>query len=178
MAIADLIEKTQSMFSNSEGGEEPDGVDVPDDASGLMEDVESDILEPDPKPVRKGAAKRRPAAPGKITAGQKRQLKDSLELMISLPAGAWAMRDPHCGVALLDSSEEIAARLVPLVMRSPTALQWFLGEGAGFMDWIGLAMALRPVVTTVWGHHVSKSVGLEEGEQGGDYSQFTAPTFG
>jgi hypothetical protein len=69
---------------------------------------------------------------------------------------------------------------VPIITRSPVLLQFFAGSGAPFMEYLALAMALKPFAATVWGHHVSKSIGHDHdgGVDGADWSQYTtAPAF-
>jgi hypothetical protein len=134
-----------------------------------------DALAPDPKPASRKPAKA--VTPSrKITAAEKKKIQDSVELMLITLGGGWSMRDRHCGPALVGISEEAAAKAVPIIARNPTWVSWFVGS-TGFLDFLGLAMALKPFFATVWGHHVTHTVG-EAGESDGgdtDLSQFPAP---
>lgn len=169
MAITDLIEKFQNSGGRVDDPEDMPDVDVPDDLSELSDEPD-DILPPDPKPSKKGPTKQR-ASTAKVTITQKRQLKDSLMLMMGVPAGMLSLRDPVCGNAVLDNAENIADKLVPIIARNPGMLTWFLGSGAPYMDFMALAMALKPVATTVWSHHVTKTL------HGDDDGGFTADDF-
>lgn len=178
MALTDLIENGKAYLGNLREGGEAEEFDVPDDASELIEEADDDLLPPDPKPIRKGPTKRRQPTT-KATAAQRRTVQDALVLMITIPAGILQIRDPLCAAAMLDNAENIAAKAMPLIARSPAALAWFLGSGAPWMDWLGLALALQPVAQTIWSHHVTKTLDhdAEEG-YGADFSQYSAPAFG
>jgi hypothetical protein len=153
--------------------------DIPDDVSSL--DGASgfdDTLPPDPKPgkVRRTKGRvSRPAAPVKATAAQKRQVADALVLLQSLLGGGIQLRDPVCGGAIVTNAEKVAEKAVPIICRNPLWLEWFTGS-AGFLDVLGLAMALRPVLTTVWGHHISHTISTEEDGEPVDYSGYSAPS--
>lgn len=174
MAISDLMEKAQSAFnSNRDGG---DGADVPDDPGDLLDDPE-DLLPPDPKPNRRSGPTKARKPTGRVTAAQRKTVKDGCELMLTALAGTWALRDPHCGGAALDAADPVAARLVPIICRNPRWLEWFT-EGDGLMDYLGLAIALRPVASAVWGHHVTGKAGREVEQDAADYAAYTAPSYG
>lgn len=154
--------------------QDTDDVVIPDDASAL-----DDLLEPDPKPKKRGSSKIRiggnPAAKSRVTVAQRKQVTEALELMQMMLGGALSFRDPHCGGAILKQAHEIAEKATPLICRNPAWVAWFTGS-AGFLDVLGLIMAIQPVASAVWGHHVTGTIGREEGEHVSDYSQFTAPS--
>lgn len=181
MSISGLLERAKTG-----------GTEVPDDPRELSDDglvdlgvlnevLDDDLLEPDPKPgpaqKAKGIKPPKAPLPSKATAAQKRQVQDMLELALKFMGAGVSLRDGHCGGAINEQSQAIAKACVPLVARNPQVLAWFVG-GTGFMDWLGLLMALQPVVGTVWGHHITHTVGGEDEEDGVDYSAFTAPSFG
>lgn len=172
MAIADALERLKSGFTVSEGEKETPAVEVPDDLSSL-----DDVLEPDPTPRRREkSAKARPPVT-RVTAPQKRAIRDQLVFMLTMPAAGLAMRDEHCGGALLAQAEPIADALVPIICRNASMLAWFLGDAAPWMDWLALAMALQPVGASFWAHHIAKTVDEEENEDGSQADQFRAPAF-
>lgn len=189
MTLENLMQKIRASEP------EPDGPDdmpeVPDDLSSLEQDT--DLLERDGPAARVTVAKEAAAtsvrkrrrlgggpkaAPEKLTAANKRKVKDILVMMITLPGGALAMRDPVCGGALVRQADPIADALVPIIARNPAMLRWFL-EGGGWMDYMALLMALQPVGAAVWGHHVTGSQRVMtadgEGEDGGHAYGFTIP---
>ena len=172
MGIHDLIDRVRS---GDEITDIPDDLSGLDDAEGLA--PEDDSLPPDPKPGKRRARAPRPAAALKATAAQKRQVEDALVLMQTLLGGGLALRDPICGGAITTSAEQVARSAVPIICRNPTWLAWFTG-GTGFLDVVGLLIALRVPVATAWGHHVSHTIGhSHEGEaEPVDYSAFTAPS--
>lgn len=172
MALADLIDRL--------GGGDADGdltLGVPDDLSEL--DEGADKLTPDLKPKRAKAPKISAAAVrGRASVAQKKAVHDALTLVLTLPAGAWAMRDPHCGGKAMEQREAVISALVPIICRNPTMLQWFTAGDGGWMDWAALIVALQPVASATWNHHVRKidpdELNPPAGGGGLDLSQFTA----
>ena len=154
--------------------EVPDeSLEIPDDLSGL--DEAGDLLTPDPPAARRSGKAPARKAPAKPTKAVQTQVADALTMMITLPAGILAFRDPLCAGAVLDHADNVVAKLVPIVCRNPTMLRWFT-EGGGYMDWFGLAWALMPIAKTVWSHHVTHTVGLDEEEdEFVDYARYSAP---
>ena len=169
MEFDNLISK---LKGNVREVSEDDIPDVPDDLSSLDED----ILPPDPPAARRTAkTPRKPAA--KPTKAVQSQVADALTMMITLPAGVLAFRDPICGGAVLDQADEVVAKLVPIVCRNPAMLRWFT-EGAGYMDFFALATAVFPIARTIWSHHVTHTIGMGEEEDGDqDFNRYVAPGF-
>lgn len=171
MAISDLLERL------SAGKESDDSSDVPDDASELLDDEADDLLPPDPPPARTTRAKRTAAPAPRVTARDRKAVKDGWITLLTVPGGLLSLRDPLCGGAVLDQVDQLAEALTKVTARNPAMLAWFVGDAAPFMDWLAVAMALRPVATTVWAHHVSHSIGGEEEQGAPDFSGYTAPVF-
>lgn len=173
MAIGDLLRGAQS----APAGDDPERADQ-------APDTVDDALPEDPKPTRRRArsSSSRVSQPSaRVTVAQRKAVHDALEMMIVLPAGIAELRDPYCGAALSAQADAIVERLTPIVCRNAAMLAWFT-EGAGYLDWLGLATAIWPVVTTVWAHHVTHSIGQEGDEHGehagvDDFSQYAAPAF-
>lgn len=136
----------------------------------------------DPKPGRRPSKPARAAAAAsRVTAAQKKAVADALAMMITLPAGVISMRDPVCGDAALEHCDNIVKKLTPIVCRNPSMVEWFT-TGAGYLDWLGLASALAPLVMTVWSHHVTRPQ-EQEGDHAHpagapDFSHYTAPSLG
>lgn len=168
MTISDFLERARLVVSP-----EDEPIDVPDDVSGLLDE---DLLPPDPKPGKsRGRKTPKAGVPGKATAAQKRQVADALVLIQTMIGGTLQMRDPVCGHAVLDHAENVADKAVPIICRNPAWLRWFTGS-TGFLDILGLAVALKPVAATVWGHHMTHTLGDKAEEQGVDYSAYAAPS--
>jgi hypothetical protein len=172
MDIAELFGRSKS----DERSELPEDFSVPDyppsDDADASPDLYGDLLESDPAPRRDKRALRASGGSKKVTVGQKRQIQDALELMLITLGGGVTFRDPHCGGVLTDHAANIAAKATPLISRNPQWVEWFTGS-TGFLDVMGLLIALRPVGSSIWGHHVSHTVDTEVGQL--DLSQFTAP---
>lgn len=174
MAIGDLLRGAQSAPA---GDEHEHAESTPD--------VVDDVLTEDPKPARRARARStspRASQPAtRVTVAQRKAVHDALEMMIVLPAGIAELRDPYCGAALSSQADAIVERLTPIVCRNAGMLAWFT-ESAGYLDWLGLATAIWPVITTVWAHHVTHSIGAEgdghgDGAAVDDFSQYSAPAF-
>lgn len=73
--------------------------------------------------------------------------------------------DPVCGGALAESWGKVADACVPLICRSERVVSWMTGAG-GLRDWLGLAIALKPVGSAIIAHHITHSVHVEESEHG------------
>jgi hypothetical protein len=159
----------RNIFEVSEDGAD---VQIPDDISELDEDV----LPPDPAPARraKGAKAPKPAAP-KITAGAKRQVSDSVKLLLLVPAGAWAMRDEICGGKAYAIVDDVTDAAVPIICRNPAMLAFFT-DGAGWLEWLRLVSALSPLASLIWTHHIIGR-GHQEDQEDVDYAQYAAPAF-
>lgn len=182
MAIQDFLSGVRDRASVTE--EEPDVSEPaePDPFESIVATFGESAPEEDPKPSRRSSGKRSGSSAGaKATAAQKRAVADALEMMITLPAGMVAMRDPVCGGAALEHCDNIVKKLTPIVCRNPAMVEWFT-TGAGYLDWFGLASALGPLVMTVWSHHVTRPQEQEgthahpAGEP--DFSHYTAPSLG
>lgn len=168
MALTDLLERV--------GLADPSGdLDdlVPDDASAL--DDQEEELEPDPKPSRKRAALSLPTSQPKSTGAERKQVKDALTVCIKGPAAIVSIRDPHCGGALADQADDIIKALVPIICRNPAMLTFFTAANAPWLDILALFMAFKPVVSTVYQHHVKHSIGEER--ETVDLSAYAAPSF-
>lgn len=137
----------------------------------------TDLLEPDPKPVRERSAPTPPKRPAKApTKAVQTEVADALTMMITLPAGMLSLKDPICGTAILNQVDDVVKRLVPIICRNPAMLKWFTGS-SGYMDFIALATALAPIAKTIWSHHVTKSIGHEDDYEEMDFSNYSAPVF-
>lgn len=181
MALQNLLDKVKSGMTDSPVVEEVEDLDDFEEEFGFDAD---DELPADPKPSRVSAkpdskpVKKRAASPARVTKAKKEEIRDFLVLMITMPAATLSMKDPHCAGAFLDNADRIADALVPLICRNPAMLAWFT-TGTGMFDYFILLQALQPVATTIWQHHVTKSIDHDHdhGEENYDYSGFTAPSF-
>lgn len=184
MAIQDFLAGVKDRATVAEEPEPaaPVEAEESDPFDSIVAEFGDSLPEEDPKPARRSTkGPRTSGAAAKVTAAQKRSVADALEMMITLPAGVIAMKDPVCGGAALEHCDNIVKKLTPIVCRNPAMVEWFT-SGAGYLDWFGLATALAPLVMTVWSHHVTKPQEQEgahahpAGEP--DFSHYTAPSLG
>lgn len=135
--------------------------------------------EPDPDPgfedegeslASKVAGKVRGAAkPVRVTAALRKDVQAKTALLLAMGAGAWQMRDEHCGSVMLESVPEVSKSLADIFCDSPEIVRWF-SAGTGYLKWLNLAAALQPVAGAVWGHHVTHSIATEDA----DWSAYAA----
>ncbi len=181
MAIADYIERLGGIPTAAEEADrDAERIDVdllaPDDLS----DLDGPALDPDPRPARRRKGRMRAASSSsgtKASAAQKRQIRDSLLMILTPTTGLLALKDPICAGTAFAQREAIADAMVPIVARNPAMLAFFSGGEARWLDYLALATALQPVAGAVWHHHVRHDVGGEPEDEGGDpldYSAYTA----
>jgi hypothetical protein len=125
-----------------------------------------DAFDADPAPgkrtraPRTGADVARPTR-RKVTPIVRKQVADEVEAYLLLGAGAWQMRDEHCGGALEKQAREIAERLAPILGKNAAIVDWLHTSGV-IGDWAKLLMAIKPVFDAVREHHIVKSVQDQE----------------
>lgn len=133
-----------------------------DDVPKLPDDEGTDV-KPDPKP---GGRRKPPTSQKKATAGQVKAVADELEVLFKVGAGAWSVRDPHCGPVLNKQAREIADEVAELLSTNATVMRWF-DEAVGISGWVKLFKAVQPVFVAFYAHHISKKAGQEEETHGG-----------
>lgn len=120
------------------------------------------IHDPVPPPPRPG----RPPVPA-VTRQVEREVREELDAILRLMALAWSVPDPSCGSVLSDQSTAIAAALTALLKKNPRLLASL--RGAGWLgEWVGLAMALTPVVRAFYAHHLAPPIPEQETTTDGD----------
>lgn len=128
------------------------------------------IHEPVAPPPRRGRAPVTPLYPP-VTKQQEREVRDELAALMKIAALMWSVPDPECGGVFNEQSAAIAASLTNLLKRNPRLLASL--QGAGWLgDWVGLAMAITPVVRAIYAHHIAP----KETEQSEEYPDGYDPT--
>lgn len=105
---------------------------------------------------------KKPWDPKSVSAEVKDDIGGMLGLAAAIVLPAAEHADPHCGGALADNFDRIVEKAIPLICRSERVVKWMQAEGGGFMDWIGLGIALAPVGRAVAEHHILKTVEVVE----------------
>lgn len=146
----------------------------------------------DPEPdqrARKGASSAAATAalrgrkPVKVTAAVREDITGKVALLLTLPASAWAARDPWCGPVALDVVPGVSDALADIFCGSPDVVAFFTTAGGDYMKWLKLMTALQPLATTYYRHHIGHTIGQETAGAGGldggyvppDMSSFHAP---
>lgn len=145
-----------------------DRVDL-DDLHAATDGELPEELERDPAPAENTRKRRRrkvseavrPAG-RPVTSTTRKRIAAELQAYIELAAIPVVMKDPLCGGAIHAQAEPCAEAIAGILGRYPDLAEKFLATGL-IGDWIKLAMAVKPIVETVWAHHVTKVIGAEGG---------------
>lgn len=126
-------------------------------------DGDAPEVKPDPKPGgrRKPVTSKKRAPQAQVNA-----FADELEVLQKVLAGAWTIRDPHCGPIWNQQAREIAEEVADIFATNATVMHWF-EEAVGISGWIKLCKAVAPIFAAVYAHHIAKSVGRDEEETHG-----------
>jgi hypothetical protein len=133
------------------------------------------ILPSDPAPKRGGAGRKGRAGgePPKVTAAVRKEARETIEALVELPVELWRQRDPTCANVAAEQSEAIVDAFLNLVVKRPAWLAALTDLGASG-DWLRMVKALYPVVVIMMAHHVTRTVGQDEGA-GDDLTGYAAP---
>lgn len=141
-------------------------------SEGVREESGGWQAERDPEPARLADDDRKTRLPDNVLPPPReipQDVKEDIEGSIGLVGMAVLppimKADPVCGGALVESWDKVAEACVPLICRSERVVSWMTGAG-GLRDWLGLALALKPVGSAIIAHHVTHSVRVEETQQG------------
>lgn len=164
--LGDLVIKQKIDENSDEFVKEfaPAFSEIPEWAEGFSSDPEPgdaqfSATKAVPMPPKPRATPPKRATP--TTAAMVKDITAEFETYLQLAAMTWSLRDPECGTVLSDASPQIAAKIVKLLARNPAVLAKL--HGAGFMsDIVGLLMALKPVATAVFAHHVTRKGETDE----------------
>ena len=127
-----------------------------------------------PPPKRPGAP--RPAAVPTITKAMEREVREEIQAILTMASLMWSVPDPECGGVLHEQSRQIAESLTALLRRNPRLLASL--RAAGWMgDWVGLAMAVGPVASAVYRHHMAPRDEKANTGYDGDPTAPTEPYF-
>jgi hypothetical protein len=123
-------------------------------------------VKPDPKPGgrRKPVTSKKRAPQAQVNA-----FADELEVIMKVGAGAWTLRDAHCGPVANQQAREIAEQVADIFATNAAVMHWF-DEAVGISGWIKLGKAVAPIAAAVYAHHIAKSVGREEEESHGGFA--------
>lgn len=119
----------------------------------------------DPEPAGQEDT-RKPAI--RVTKRIRDDIEGKVAMMIMMTSMLLQTKDPICGKALEDNGPHIAQKFVPIICKSPELVRWFT-KGGNYTAWLDLCMALWPVLTVAFSHHVSHSIetpGAAAGQNG------------
>lgn len=108
----------------------------------------------DPEPAGQEDSKR-PTI--RVTKRIRDDIQGKVAMMIMMTAMLVQTKDPVCGEALEEHGPKLAEKFVPIICKSPELVRWFT-KGGNYTAWLDLCMALWPVLTVVFSHHVSHTI--------------------
>jgi hypothetical protein len=100
--------------------------------------------------ARRAAEKMKPSA-SPVTAAMRRRISAEIQLYLELLGGVVSLRCEECGTAMQDQTKAVADRCASILGRYPDLANKLVSTGV-LADWVGLAMALKPVASTVLHH--------------------------
>lgn len=110
----------------------------------------------------------------KITASVRRDIEGKLAFMFGMTGNLWQMVDPVCGTALMQNSPNICKALVPIMCQSQAVVAWFQ-KASNFSMYLNLIMAVFPVLSVIYAHHLSHSIGQGGQSVNGHVPNATVP---
>jgi len=121
--------------------------------------ISVDIPQDPDRPDGQENAPAKPARQRKVslTKPQQRDIEGQVALVLTFVSMLWAAADPICAEPLAENADKIVEKTLPIICKSPRVVQFMLANG-GLLDWVGLAIALKPVFQTVVKHHVFHSI--------------------
>lgn len=150
---------------NSEGNTHADRLaeatpeDINPDESSFWQDSitldqAAEMTPDDPAPYEESVHKP-PAPTVRITKRVRDDVEGKIAFMISVTGSMASMVDPVCGGAFLANGDQVAAKLTPIICKSPEAIQWFQ-KSSNFMLYLDLMVACWPIFAAIFAHHIAK----------------------
>lgn len=153
---ATLDEARRRLWGNPPEPGEAIATDEPDELWRELEATES----PDPEPPNATDDKFNKPEDKIFTVSKlvREDIEGKIGFFWGMTASGFQLFDPYCGKVMADRTEIIAAKLTPLVCKSPDLVKWFSSKGGGYMEWLDLAIAVWPVLEAIYAHHLAKTV--------------------
>jgi hypothetical protein len=129
--------------------------EITDDGTFSIADAARSVPD-DPDPL--GGTENRQSFEIKITAAVRRDIRGKLAFMLGMTGNLWQMVDPTCGTVMLERVPEISKALVPIMCQSPDVVRWFQ-RASNFSLYFNLIMAVWPLISVVYAHHLAHSIG-------------------
>lgn len=145
---------TEADISADLGQEFQEDYDFYGDAITLDQAAES--VPDDPRPFEE-TKDRPPAKEFKITKRIRDDVEGKIAFMFTVTGSMASMVDPVCGGAFLANADAVAAKMTPIICKSPEAVQWFR-KSSNFMLYLDLMVACWPIFSAIYAHHISKSI--------------------
>lgn len=93
-----------------------------------------------------------------ITPGMRNDIAGKLGLFAAIIGMPFEAIDPYCGGIFAANVDKMIDAYLPLILRSPGAVKFFISKTGGWLDWIKALEATWPVVVAVYSHHLARTV--------------------
>lgn len=139
---------------------------VPDPAgpAELQQDPEPEYLTGPARGARGKGKARSKAAPVRVTEAVKKDIRAKTAMMLTLPATAFALRDPYCGGVAREIVPDTAEALTEIFIESADVVAWFTA-GSGYLRYIKLLTVLQPLFSAIGAHHVTHTAGHQDADR-------------
>ena len=94
-----------------------------------------------------------------VTPTMKNDIAGKLGLFAAIIGMPFEAIDPYCGGIFAANVDKMIDAYLPLIIRSPGAVKFFMSKTGGWLDWIKALEATWPVVVAIYSHHLAKTVG-------------------
>jgi hypothetical protein len=131
----------------------------------------------DPEPSGIDSPKYSPPPP-RITKRIREDVQGKLAFMLTMTGTMASIVDPVCGGAFLDNADNVAAKMTPIICKSPDMVAKITKTG-DMMLYVDLMMACWPILVVIAGHHLKSKRPVEVDatmppQQGGENYVYSA----
>lgn len=102
--------------------------------------------------------------PIRITKKMRDDMEGKLVILMTMLTVPFSMYDPVCGPAIEENVQNICAKLVPVISKSPEMVKW-LTTGSNVTAWLDLMLAIAPVAKIIAAHHITHSIGSDDSQR-------------
>lgn len=151
--------KIIEAYNSAHTGE--DDVNAATESAYTLDDA-ARIVEDDPGPSEEEETKTRFSV--RITKAVKKDIEGKVAFLLGISGSMWSVTDPYCAQALMTQAPVIAEKLTPIICQSPDIVRWFSKSG-NFTLYLDLMIAVFPVVSAIFAHHIAKGKAQERDHQ-------------
>lgn len=134
---------TIDRIEADDGGESWEPISISDAA---------DMTPDDPAPPL-GESRKPSAGPLRITKRVRDDVEGKLAFILTMVGTMASITDPICGGAFLDNADNVAAKMTPIICKSPDMVAKLTKSGDAML-YVDLLWAFWPILTVIAAHHL------------------------